>query len=346
MVTAATRRDARERAIELLYEAESKDVDVADVVAALPLDPDPYALELAVGVTDHRIELDRVLARYAKGWNVSRMAVMDRTVMRLGAFELATKLDVPTGAALSEAVDLAGQYGSTDETSKYANGVLASVATEVRGGDRPWMPIDTVVFDLDGVIRHWDDGTTDASAQELGVAAGAIAAAAFAEPRFGDAMTGVLTAAEWAEGIGAELAADCGADPAEVAAVWLASPWTVDDAVVELIARLQAADVRLALFSNATDLLEDHVAEMGLSERFAVIGNSWRIGAAKPAAESYAAVADLLGCDPVRTLFVDDRAENVAGAVDAGWHAVQMLGVDRLVGVLRRLDVDGAADAS
>lgn len=145
MAAAATRRDARERALELLYEAESKSVDVADVVAALPLEQDPYALELAAGVTDHRVEIDDVLSRFAKGWDVARMAQMDRAVMRLGVFELATKPEIPTGAILSEAVELAGQYGSTDDTSKFVNGVLAAAAAEIRGGDRPWSPVDTVV---------------------------------------------------------------------------------------------------------------------------------------------------------------------------------------------------------
>lgn len=348
MVSAATRRDARERAIELLYEAESKDVDVADVVSALPLEQDQYALELAIGVTDHRIELDALLGRYAKGWNVTRMAVMDRTVMRLGAFELGTKLDVPTGAALSEAVELAGRYGSTDDTSKFVNGVLAAVADEVRGGERPWTPIDTVVFDMDGVIRHWDAEALEAAAVDLGVPPDAMAAAAFAEPRFADATVGRLTAAEWAAQIGEEVCAlpDCSAEAGEVAALWLASTWDVDSEVVTLIRRLRSAGVRVALFSNATDALEDQIETMGIADLFEVTANSWHLGMAKPSLDAFAEVARLVDSDPARTLFVDDRPENVAAAIASGWHAVVMTGADRLAGILRRLDVDGAADAS
>ena len=80
MVTAATRRDARERAIELLYESHTKGVDVDEIVAGLPLTPDEYALELARGVTDHQVELDRVLSRFADArWPIERLAVTDRT---------------------------------------------------------------------------------------------------------------------------------------------------------------------------------------------------------------------------------------------------------------------------
>lgn len=346
MVAAATRRDARERALELLYEAESKDVDVAEVIDALPLAQDPYAVELATGISDHLIEIDAVLARYAKGWDVARMAQMDRAVMRLGVFELATQQEVPTGAALSEAVELAGRYGSTDDTSKFVNGVLAAAVEEIRGGGRPWQPIDTVVFDLDGLTRHWDEDGSDAAACALGASPGALAAAAFVPERLHAAMTGALTAAAWAAEIGAELAETCGCDAEAIADVWSRSEWTVDDDMVALIARLHAAGVRLALFSNATDLLEGHLDEMGVTGYFDVVLNSWRLGHAKPSIEAYEAAAEILGTPTDRILFVDDRPTNVAGAVAAGWHAVHYIGVDRFVGVLRRFGIDGASHSA
>lgn len=346
MVAAATRRDARERALELLYEAESKDVDVAQVIDALPLAQDPYAVELATGISDHRIEIDAVLARFAKGWDVARMAQMDRSVMRLGVFELATQLDIPTGAALSEAVELAARYGSTDDTSKFVNGVLAAAATDVRDGERSWVPIDTVVLDLDGLTRHWDADASDAAACAVGAEPGALAAAAFRPERFHAAMTGALTSAAWAAEIGSEVADACGCAPEAIAEVWLQSTWTVDDDMVALIARLHAAGVDLALFSNATDLLEGQIGEMGIADSFSVVLNSWRLGHAKPSLDAYAAATEILRTPPNRILFVDDRPENVAGAVDAGWHAVQYLGVDRLVGVLTRLGIDGASHSA
>lgn len=346
MVTAATRRDARERAVELLYESESKGLDPAEVVAALPLTPDAYALELAYGVSDHRVELDRLLGRYARSWSVERMAVTDRTVLRLGAFELATQTEVPAGAVLSEAVELGGQYGSSDDTSKFVNGVLASVADEVRGDQRPWKPIDAVVFDMDGVIRHWHQDDLADTERAMGLEPGTVAAAAFAEPTFGEMTIGVHTAEEWAAMIGRAVAdaAEADLDADEIAELWLRSNWSLDDDVISIARGLAEAGTHVALFSNASTRLEADIIEMGLDGLFAVVANSSRLGAAKPDVDAFRRVAEMVDADPQRTLFVDDRAENVAGAVDAGWHAVEMRGAVRLGGVLRRLDVVGAPD--
>lgn len=347
MVTAATRREARERAVELLYESETKAVDVDDVVAGLPLTPDAYALELAHGVIDHRIELDALLGRYARRWPVARMAVTDRTVLRLGAFELATQVDIPQGAALSEAVELGSRYGSTDDTSRFVNGILASAAAEVRGDERPWVPVDTVVFDMDGVIRHWQSDHLAEAEDRLGLDAGSIARAAFTEPLFRDAMVGTHSVEEWAARIGsavAETAPDV--DAAAVAQVWTESTWRTDDAVLDIVEGLRSAGTTTALFSNASTKLEADLVDMNLADAFDVIANSSRIGAVKPDANAFEHVAAMIGSRPERTLFVDDRAENVAGAVEAGWHAVEMRGAARLAGILRRLAVPGAPDAT
>lgn len=350
MVTAATRREARERAVELLYEAESKSVDVTDVLDALPLTPDAYALELALGVVDHQLELDAVLGRHARRWSVARMAVTDRTVARLGAFELATQFDVPTGAALSEAVELASRYGSTDETSKFVNGLLAAVADEVRDGPRSWRPIETVVFDLDGVIRHWlPDALTEAE-EQLGIEPGTIAAAAFDEPTYGEAMVGTHTAEEWAVLIGARVAEqsppDVTLDADAVAEAWLRTTWRLDDTVIDLARALREAGTTVALFSNATTKLEEDLVEMELGEAFDVVANSARLGEKKPDPEAFRLVAEMVGSPLARTLFVDDRSENVSGAIEFGWHAAQMRSADRLAGILRRLAVPGAPEAS
>ncbi len=350
MVTAATRREARERAVELLYEADTKAIDVSQVVDDLPLTPDAYALELAYGVIDHQIELDALLGRYARRWPVARMAVTDRTVLRLGAFELATQPDVPTGAALSEAVELGGRYGSTDETSKFVNGILAAVAEEVRGGDRPWHPIDVVVFDMDGVIRHWLPEHLAEAETRLGLTPGAIAKAAFAQPLFRDAMLGTHTAEEWSIRIGHAIAADAGpgssVDPEAVAQVWLESRWRVDGDIVEVVASLHAAGTRIAVFSNASTKLESDLVEMELGDVFGVVANSSRLGAMKPDAEAFRQVTAMVDAAPEKILFVDDRPDNVTGAVDAGWHAVEMRGAARLAAILRRLSVPGAPEAA
>jgi N utilization substance protein B len=128
-----TRREARERALALLYEAEQKGlVPLASVIDDLPLPPEAFAGELVVGVSDHLAELDEVIGRFSVGWTVARMPAIDRTLLRLGAFELA-HTDVPVGACISEAVELAKRY-STDDSHTFVNGLLSRLAVELRPG--------------------------------------------------------------------------------------------------------------------------------------------------------------------------------------------------------------------
>lgn len=140
-----SRREARERALGLLYEAEAKDEPPAVVVAGLPVEPDPYAARLVRGVQENAIEIDALLSRYARGWKLERMPAVDRALLRLAVYELLAEPDVPTAAVVSEAVELASQY-STDESGRFVNGLLARIATETRGeGGTHKRPTDDVV---------------------------------------------------------------------------------------------------------------------------------------------------------------------------------------------------------
>jgi N utilization substance protein B len=125
------RSQARERALTLLYEAEAKDVPVAVVLTTLPLEPLPFATELTDGVEANRAEIDGLLSRYSTGWSLERMPVIDRSVLRIGVFELVYRPDVPTAVVLSEAVDLATRF-STEDSGRFVNGLLARIAKEVR----------------------------------------------------------------------------------------------------------------------------------------------------------------------------------------------------------------------
>ena len=128
-----SRRQARERALSLLYEAESKDVSAAAVLASLPVEPAPFAAELVAGVGEHVEELDKWISSYAKDWTIDRMPALDRALLRMGIFELLHRPDVPTGAVISEAVELAQRF-STDESSRFVNGMLARIAETARPG--------------------------------------------------------------------------------------------------------------------------------------------------------------------------------------------------------------------
>ena len=134
MVGLGSRRESRERALSLLYEAEAKGQTPDQVLDALPLAPEPFAADLVSGVGEHGDEVDGLIRRFAKGWSLERMPAIDRTLLRIATYELGHRSDVPTGAVISEAVELAKRY-STDDSGKFVNGLLARIAKELRPGD-------------------------------------------------------------------------------------------------------------------------------------------------------------------------------------------------------------------
>jgi N utilization substance protein B len=130
-MTVGTRRESRERALSLLYEADVKDASPADVLSALPVEPDPFVVDLVRGVGTNTDRIDGLISRYAIDWTLDRMPLIDRAVLRIAVYELLERDDVPTGAVLSEAVELAKRY-STEESGRFVNGVLGSIASELR----------------------------------------------------------------------------------------------------------------------------------------------------------------------------------------------------------------------
>ncbi|MGH9058307.1 MAG: transcription antitermination factor NusB [Acidimicrobiales bacterium] len=126
-----TRREARERVLGLLYEADAKGVTPAGVLAELPVEPDPFVVDVLRGVDARTADIDRLIAEHSIDWTVDRMPVVDRTLLRMATYELLCRADIPTGVVISEAVELAKQY-STDESGRFVNGVLASIAATTR----------------------------------------------------------------------------------------------------------------------------------------------------------------------------------------------------------------------
>jgi transcription antitermination protein NusB len=129
---AGRRRDARERILGLLYEADAKAATPSEVLAELPVAPDPFVADVVAGVGTRLADIDALISRFAIDWTLDRMPVIDRTLLRMATYELLCRDDVPMGVIISEAVGLAKEY-STDESSRFVNGVLASVATATRG---------------------------------------------------------------------------------------------------------------------------------------------------------------------------------------------------------------------
>jgi N utilization substance protein B len=116
---------------------------------AVPNEVRTFATALVQGTLEHLDEIDRLIANHASNWDINRMAVVDRNIIRLGAFELLYLEEVPPKVCLNEAVELAKRFGD-EESSKFVNGILDTIhKTYTRhppergpaeGGDRPNPP--------------------------------------------------------------------------------------------------------------------------------------------------------------------------------------------------------------
>lgn len=127
---------AREHALKILYQFDivkrpleavledywknddTKDVNDTEIIG--------YAALLAKGVVSKIKDIDDKITEYATNWQLKRMAVIDRNVMRLGLFELQHSTDIPPKVAINEAVELAKKYGDM-ESSKFVNGILDKI---------------------------------------------------------------------------------------------------------------------------------------------------------------------------------------------------------------------------
>jgi len=86
-----------------------------------------FAEGLLAAVREKREELDGDISQVARGWKIARMAVIDRNILRLAAYELKYSKDLTLGIVVNEAVELAKKYG-TDDSARFVNGVLGALA--------------------------------------------------------------------------------------------------------------------------------------------------------------------------------------------------------------------------
>jgi N utilization substance protein B len=130
---------AREIAMKMLYAASLGGGETMDEVleqsgqADVLSDSEKTFLEnLVAGVTDRQAELDEVIGRYSQGWALNRLARVDLTILRMAVYELMCMPEIPVGATINEAVELAKKYAE-DKSSGFINGILGSAARELRG---------------------------------------------------------------------------------------------------------------------------------------------------------------------------------------------------------------------
>lgn len=140
-----TRNTAREIAIHLSYEMNFTDRSI-DSLLDQRLTPDSFASlagedalyqevpnakqmdyirRLVCGVSEHAAELDSYISKYAVGWSFSRIPLVASAIMRVAMYEILYMPDIPNGASINEAVEIAKKY-ETEDTVKFINGILGS----------------------------------------------------------------------------------------------------------------------------------------------------------------------------------------------------------------------------
>jgi N utilization substance protein B len=129
-----SRKIARELAFQILFQVDIGKHNWQEVLTRtlneetdLPEKSREFLAVLVKGTMEHRAEVDGDIAKFARDWTVERLANTDRNILRMALFELKYLIDIPTGATVNEAVELAKRYGDVD-SGKFVNGILGEIA--------------------------------------------------------------------------------------------------------------------------------------------------------------------------------------------------------------------------
>jgi len=126
------RRRARELALQVLYQLDIREERSEHILQEfweendVEQDVRNFANTLIKGVEEKKLEIDKLLTEFAFNWNLSRMSVIDRTILRLGSFEILFLKEIPVAVSINEAIELAKIFG-TDDSFKFINGILNRV---------------------------------------------------------------------------------------------------------------------------------------------------------------------------------------------------------------------------
>ncbi|MDP4014781.1 MAG: transcription antitermination factor NusB [Candidatus Nanopelagicales bacterium] len=128
----SARGKARRRALDILFEADIRRMPALDVLADQdqrqrgggPVALNPYTVELVTGVVENLERIDELITTYSVDWSLDRMPPVDLNLLRIGAYEILWREDIPDEVAVAEAVSMAKEL-STDESGSFVNGLLA-----------------------------------------------------------------------------------------------------------------------------------------------------------------------------------------------------------------------------
>tara|TARA_B100000959_G_C14687023_1_gene503097 strand:- start:115 stop:546 length:432 start_codon:yes stop_codon:yes gene_type:complete len=132
------RTQARHIALQFLYQMDIRVGEVLDemdtFISKSSDDPEvnQFALSLIQGVIEHRKEIDDQIVKTAKNWDLHRMAIIDRNVLRIATHEILHRDDIPTKVSINEAIDLGKEY-STQQSGAFINGILDRIVRDKNG---------------------------------------------------------------------------------------------------------------------------------------------------------------------------------------------------------------------
>jgi N utilization substance protein B len=133
-VTVGPRHQAREAALQVLYFWEISHAEPGEALEAFFAEHMPeaddgvraFAEVIVIGTVNYVAELDHLIEQHAKNWRLDRLALVDRLILRMSAWELGHHRDTPPAVVLNEALELARTF-SGEESVKFVNGVLDSI---------------------------------------------------------------------------------------------------------------------------------------------------------------------------------------------------------------------------
>lgn len=136
----STRRDAREWAVQMLFRLEMNPCDNEKLFEEFFEELEPskkgrdFAESLIKGVRDNRKEIDEIIVKYAKNWDIDRMAITDRNVIRIALYEMLYRDDIPPAVTINEAVDIAKYFNKT-ESGRFVNGILDTIRKDLKNSE-------------------------------------------------------------------------------------------------------------------------------------------------------------------------------------------------------------------
>jgi putative hydrolase of the HAD superfamily len=177
--------------------------------------------------------------------------------------------------------------------------------------------VKALIVDLDGVLRTWEKHSFAVLEATHGLPGGSMAAVAFDPARLAPAITGRVSDEQWRAGIRAELVDRYGPGGAPAVEAWSQDPGELVPEVVELVAQQRPGRV-VAVLTNATSRLPDHLDALGLRASLDVVFSSADLGVAKPDPAAFALVCQALGTHPHECALIDDTPANTSAAAELG----------------------------